>query len=90
MKEDMVNLDPFHNRIRQELASVDYEQTADYIRRYRDFILNEIATNVWFSIFLSFNFYASASSTLKSLIGLEGADNRIRTKQLFDIPFAVH
>lgn len=40
MKQDRTNLDPFINKINRSLSEIDYNSQPEYIRKYRDCILN--------------------------------------------------
>ena len=42
MKEDKINIEPFIKRIRGCLEEVSYDQLPEYVRTYRDYILNQI------------------------------------------------
>lgn len=42
MKEDKINIEPFIKRIRRCLEEVSYDLLPEYVRTYRDYILNQI------------------------------------------------
>lgn len=42
MKEDKINVEPFVNRIRLCLGEIDYDGQPEFVRTYRDYVLNQV------------------------------------------------